>query len=83
MNVSLDPKAQKFVDGLVAEGRYPSATEVVTEGLRLVAEREARLTALRSSVEAAIARGGDFSDDNVALALQAAADRQKARGIGA
>ncbi len=83
MNLTLNPNSQQFVDNLISQGRYRTAAEVVSEGLRLVAEREAKLTALRSSVEAAIARGGDFSDDDVELALQAAVDRQRARGIGA
>ena len=41
------------------------------EGLRLVQEREARLQALRDLIEAAEAQGGENSDEDVELALDA------------
>jgi antitoxin ParD1/3/4 len=50
MNVSIGERWQTFVDDLVKNGRYGSASEVVREGLRLVEEREARLGALRAAL---------------------------------
>ena len=44
MNVSLTDKLEEFVNELVAQGRYRSASEVVREGLRLLEIRETQLT---------------------------------------
>ncbi len=82
MNFSIGRRWQGFVDGLVAEGRYGSASEVVREGLRLVEEREARLAALRTSIVAAIAEGGEVTEDQMDAALDAVDEQLKARGIG-
>ncbi len=38
MNVRLTPQQEELVNRLVAEGRYLSASEVIREGLRLLAE---------------------------------------------
>ena len=57
MNVSIGQRWEAFVENVVREGRYGSASEVVREGLRLVEEREAKLQALRRTLEASLARG--------------------------
>jgi len=41
-NVSLPPEQDAFVEGLVSEGRYRTASEVVRDGLRLLQEAEHR-----------------------------------------
>ena len=69
MNVSLGERWEGFVASIVEQGRYGSASEVVREGLRLVEEREAKLIALRDTIEASIARGGSNNDDDIATAL--------------
>ena len=51
MNVSIGERWQGFVERVVSEGRYGSASEVVREGLRLVEEREAKLLALRAALD--------------------------------
>ena len=43
MNVSLTDKLEDFVNQLVEQGRYRSASEVVREGLRLLEIRESQL----------------------------------------
>jgi antitoxin ParD1/3/4 len=43
MNVSLTDKLEDFVNELVVQGRYRSASEVVREELRLLEIREAQL----------------------------------------
>ena len=43
MNVELTDKLEEFVNQLVEQGRYRSASEVVREGLRLLEIREAQL----------------------------------------
>jgi antitoxin ParD1/3/4 len=61
------------VEGAVKSGRYGSASEVVREGLRLVEEREQKLLALRETVNASIARGGQNTGDDIERALDATA----------
>lgn len=71
MNVSIGQRWEGFVDGIVKAGRYSSASEVVREGLRLVEEREAKLQALRDTLDASIARGGENTEDDLTRALDA------------
>src|SRR3546814_19277201 len=73
MNVSVGRRWEGFVESVVKSGRYGSASEVVREGLRLVEEREARLCALRATLDASIAEGGSYSDAEVGDALDAKA----------
>jgi antitoxin ParD1/3/4 len=65
MNVSVGKHWEEFIDSLVKQGRYASATEVMREGLRLVEERETKLKALRETIQAAIAEGGAHSAEDV------------------
>ena len=81
MNVSIGDRWEKFVERAVKSGRYGSASEVVREGLRLVEEREARLRALKETLNASIAEGGSFTDDDVAAAIAAKAAELAAQGL--
>ena len=65
MNVSIGSRWEKFVDSLVEAGRYSSASEIMREGLRLVEEREAKLAALRETLNASIEAGGAHTSDEV------------------
>ncbi|MGQ0671336.1 MAG: type II toxin-antitoxin system ParD family antitoxin [Hyphomicrobium sp.] len=49
-SVSLGDHFTSFIEAQVEEGRYGSASDVVRAGLRLLEEREARLSALRSAL---------------------------------
>jgi antitoxin ParD1/3/4 len=71
MNVSIGTRWEDFVADVVGHGRYGSASEVVREGLRLVEEREAKLMALRETLDASIARGGSHSAGDVRAAVKA------------
>ena len=71
MNVSIGERWEGFVEGVVESGRYRSASEVVLEGLRLVQEREAKLDALRATLNAALEEGGEETDEEVTAALDA------------
>lgn len=55
MNISLTPELEKFVRQRLSSGMYTSASEIVREGLRLLAEQEklkaARLRELRGKIE--------------------------------
>lgn len=53
ISADLGKQLETFVGRLVASGRYNSKSEVLREGVRLIEEREAKLTAL----DASIARG--------------------------
>ena len=70
MNVSIGERWETFVDRVVREGRYGSASEVVREGLRLVEEREARLKALRTMLDASDSNSGEASESDVDRALE-------------
>ena len=81
MNVSLTSELEQLVNAKVASGMYQTASEVVREGLRLLAERDQRLEALRRDVRAgfeAVDRG-EYSDYN-ASTIHELADRVKLRG---
>ncbi len=80
MNVSMGARGQNFVERVVNGGRYGSASEVVREGLRLVGEREARLVALRATLNASIARGRKVTDE--ALDADTAAKSAELRSKG-
>lgn len=74
MDVPVDPHWENFVETSVAEGRYASAEDVVSEGLRLVEERDEKLRALRDTIQASIARGGAHTDHEVGIAIEQALD---------
>lgn len=74
MNVSVGTRWEGFVDNVVKAGRYGSASEVVREGLRLVEEREAKLAALRETLNASIERGGAHTSEDVQEAMASALD---------
>lgn len=54
MNVSLTPELEQFIEEKVQSGKYYSASEVISEGLRLLVERDnfnqMRLEALRKEI---------------------------------
>ena len=74
MNVSIGERWETFVESALKTGRYGSASEIVREGLRLVEEREAKLQALRNTLDASIARGGTHNDEAVGRHIDAALD---------
>jgi antitoxin ParD1/3/4 len=67
MNISLNSHLEAFVTEAVASGRFKSSSEVVCEALRLMEEREARLSGLRGEIEAGRASGLPVSFDPEAI----------------
>ncbi|WP_442581401.1 type II toxin-antitoxin system ParD family antitoxin [Mesorhizobium sp. ASY16-5R] len=63
------------MNDLVEKGRYGSQSEIVLEGLRLVEEREAKLKALRETIDASIAGGGSHSAEDVDAYVNERLDR--------
>lgn len=80
MNVSIGERWESFVQQVVKEGRYGSASEVIREGLRLVEEREAKLTALREAINASITEGGTIASAQVTADLDERMQEFKAKG---
>ena len=88
MNVSLTQELEEFVRRKVESGRYSSATEVISAGIRLL-EREdefgdARVAAIRARAEEGIAQAerGELGDGEEAVARvkkRAAAKRRRTR----
>jgi len=74
-SVDLGKKLEQTVSALVKSGRYNSRSEVLREGVRLVEEREARLSAL----DAAIMRGVADGDQGRLSPLDSTFDRLVAR----
>jgi len=76
-NVVLTDSQAKFVEQMVASGRYQNASEVLREGLRLVQARELEQTAKLEALRAAVAVGvadidaGRYTDFNDAASLRA------------
>ena len=79
MNVSLTPQLEKWVSAKVATGRYTSASEVVREALRALADREALRERLNRDIAVGLAqikRGDTVSGAKVFRGLRA---RSKSR----
>ena len=74
MNVSIGERWETFVETALKAGRYGSASEIVREGWRMVEEREAKLQALRNTLDASITRGGAHNDEAVGCHIDAALD---------
>lgn len=80
MNVSIGPRWEKFIEEAVQDGRYGSASEIVREGLRLVEEREAKLSALRETLHRSIEAGGDVSEEELDAFLDAEFEKLEKEG---
>ncbi|KYC43612.1 CopG family transcriptional regulator [Scytonema hofmannii PCC 7110] len=74
MNVSLTPELEQFVQEKVKIGRYPSASEVVREALRLLEERDRiqqiKLETLRKEIMVGVEQieRGDIVDGEAVFA---------------
>lgn len=83
MNISLGKHWDEYIAGLVDSGRYASASEAVRNSLRLLQAEEDKLTALRARLDAAEARGGSCSDEEVGAHVKRSLDvwesKQKSR----
>lgn len=55
ISADLGPLLERFVAKLVETGRYNSKSEVLREGIRLIQERETRLSVLDQSIARGLA----------------------------
>ena len=62
MDIPVGDRWAAFVEAAVQSGRYISATDLITEGLRLVEEREIKLVMLRQALADSVAED-DWTDD--------------------
>lgn len=63
MNVSLTPELESLINERVASGRYRSASEVVREALRLLADQDDLQQARLDEIRARVATGLDELDN--------------------
>ena len=83
MNVSIGDRWETYIEALLKDGRYASASEIVREGLRLVEEREQKLQALRDTINASIERGGAHSSEDVLHYVRESLDKRRVGKIAA
>ncbi|HEY0025459.1 MAG TPA: type II toxin-antitoxin system ParD family antitoxin [Longimicrobium sp.] len=62
MNVSLTPELERMVEEKVRSGQYRTASEVVREGLRLLAQRDEEYQVKLAALRAEIQKGVDSLD---------------------
>jgi antitoxin ParD1/3/4 len=55
ISADLGKQLEAYIQTLVKTGRYGSKSEVLREGIRLVQDRETRLTALDAAIERGLA----------------------------
>lgn len=87
---SLPPDLASFVADQLAQGKYPSASDVVCDAVRLLREREERRRALQADIDQGLIQStnGDFIeldsdsavDDFFADVLTRAAERNGVHG---
>lgn len=56
-SITLGSYFDQFIQGVLKEGRYKNASEVVRAGLRLLEEEEQKIIALRHAIEEGINSG--------------------------
>lgn len=72
-SITLGTYFDQFIQGILKEGRYKNASEVVRAGLRLLEEEEQKIIALRRAVNDGIESGKaeNFSPDKHLKELKA------------
>lgn len=83
VNVSLTPQLARFAQNRVKRGGYQSVSEVVREGLRLLAERDKERRAAIGGVRRKIAEGIAEADRGEFVEGEAAFGEWKRRDQGA
>jgi len=79
MNVSLTPELESFVAKKVESGRYSSASEVVREALRLLADQEALRATQLADFQAELDRRLAEADRKALVSPTAVRDELRSR----
>ena len=74
MTILLSKDARAIIDQAVASGQYASPEAVIDAGLQLLAMHDRKVAELRASIQAALTRGGSFTDEEVEAAIEADLD---------
>ena len=77
-SIALGEHFAAFVEEQLSKGRYGNASEIVRAGLRLLEEREAKLTALRAAIEEGLESGPAEPFDVEAFIADKTRDRKRA-----
>ena len=78
-SLDLSPEQSSFLEHCVASGRYASASEVVREGLRLLAHEEARRQASLAQARQMIETGAQELDRDEVVDSESVFRRLRAR----
>lgn len=81
MKVELTPALEAFVQDSIADGRYRDASEVVSSGLQLLQDQDARkaaFMAMLKEAEAEAERDGYFTIEEVVAEMDAIIDAVEA-----
>jgi len=72
-SITLGSYFDQFIQGILREGRYKNASEVVRAGLRLLEEEEQKIIALRHAIDEGINSGlaDDFDPEEHLNSLKA------------
>ena len=76
--ITLSPKQQKIIEQKVRSGGYPSESDVISDSLDLLEERDRYL---REKVREAMASGGSIPAKDVYAELRAKNNEQRRKGV--
>jgi putative addiction module CopG family antidote len=80
MNVSIGDRFKHVIAEAVESGNYSSPEDVVTEAMRLLAQRHEDYMALKASIAEALANPVEVSEEEIDAALAAVDARLLAEG---
>ena len=79
MAIALSSRWEEFVAQQVEAGHFQSDREVLEASLALMEQRQAKLEALRATLAASEAEGGEFTAAEARAGIRARADESRAK----
>lgn len=84
MAADIPPEFERFIQNAITSGTYRDETEVISEALRLLQEREHRLEQLRQEIRPALERldrgeGIELNDDSLEQFFEGIEERGRDR----
>lgn len=84
MTVSIGKESQSLIAKAMATGKYESPEKVLEAALKLLSTYDRKVAEFQTSIQAAIARGGNLTDEEVEASLEAELDVwEREKGIRA